>query len=52
MNYAYARVSAKDQDRYLRHRAYPALISWMSFSLQGVVTSIGYRFFRRKLKCS
>ena len=39
-------------DRYLRHRAYPALISWMSFSLQGVVTSIGYRFFRRKLKCS
>lgn len=38
--------------RYLRHRAYPALISWMSFSLQGFVTAIGYRFFSRKLKCS
>lgn len=38
--------------RFLRYRSYPALVNWMPFRLQGKVTTLGYRFYRRKLKCS
>lgn len=42
----------KKMYHYLRHRSYPALINWLSFSLQGRVTLFGYHFFSRKIKCS
>ena len=38
--------------RFLRYRSYPALVNWMPFRWQGEVTTLGYRFYRRKLKCS
>lgn len=38
--------------RYLRYQAYPSLVNWMPFRLQGKVTVMGYKFFRRKLCCS
>lgn len=47
----FIKTTDKKMYRYLRHRAYPALISWMTFSVQGIVTSVGYRFFSRKIKC-
>lgn len=38
--------------RYLRFRAYPAIVNWMPFRLQGKTTVMGYKFFRKKLGCS
>lgn len=38
--------------RFLRYRSYPALVNWMPFRLQGKATTLGYKFYRRKLKCS
>ena len=38
--------------RFLRYRSYPALVNWMPFRLQGAATTLGYKFYRRKLSCS
>ena len=38
--------------RYLRFRAYPAIVNWLPFRLQGKATVMGYKFFRKKLGCS
>ena len=50
--WSFLRAHDKKMCRYLKHRTYPALVHWLPFRLQGVVTELGYRFFRAKIKCS
>lgn len=48
----FVRLRDKRLFRYLTRRAYPALVYRLPFRLQGTATELGYRFFRRKIKCS
>ena len=47
-------IKAEDREmyRFLRHRSYISLICWMPFSWQRFFTTIGYYYFKNKLKCS
>lgn len=48
----YLKTNDKKMFKYLCFRSYPVLVDWLPFRLQGKVTLLGYRFFRKKLKCS
>ncbi|MGN0805013.1 MAG: glycosyltransferase family 2 protein [Candidatus Coproplasma sp.] len=48
----YLKVNDKKLFKYLCYRSYSVLVNWLPFRLQGKVTLLGYRFFRRRLKCS
>ena len=48
----YLKINDKKMFKYLCFHSYPVLVDWMPFRLQGKVTLLGYRFFRKKLKCS
>lgn len=50
--WGFIRERDKKLYRFLRYRSYPALVAWMPFGLQGKATMLGYKFFRKKLKCS
>mgnify|MGYP001625382833 FL=1 len=38
--------------KYLKYNTYTSIVNWMPFRLQGKATWLGYKFFRKKLKCS
>lgn len=48
----YLKENDKKLFKYLCFRSYPVLVDWMPFRMQGKVTLMGYRFYRRRLKCS
>lgn len=48
----WAHIKERDRKLYgkLRHRALPAIISWMPFGMQGAVSTWGYRFLCKFVK--
>lgn len=38
--------------KYLKYHTYTSIVNWLPFKLQGKATWLGYKFFRKKLKCS
>lgn len=47
-------IKQKDRKlyRYLKYNAYPVMVDWMPFKMQGKTMLAGYKFFRAVLKCS
>ena len=47
-------IKGKDRKlyRYLKYTAYPVMVDWMPFKMQGKTMLAGYKFFRAVLKCS
>ena len=37
---------------YLKYHTYTSIVNWLPFKMQGKATWLGYKFFRKKLKCS
>lgn len=50
--WSYIKESDKKLYSYLKYHTYTSIVNWLPFKLQGKATWLGYKFFRKKLKCS